>query len=127
MTPLETLSHLAGQTEAIDVLWLYGSRARGDAHRGSDYDLAAALAGPLSGDDRCRIVEDFEYAASRALDEPVSCVDINRAPVALATAVINEGRVLFCRSYLRLRAEEQRVWSLWEAYKYEHERLREAL
>jgi len=41
--------------------------------------------------------------------------------------IIHDGRVLFCRSDLRLRAEEQRVWSLWEAYKAEHERNRQAL
>ena len=126
MNPLQRLARLAAETDAIEVLWLYGSRARGDAGGASDYDLAAALKGLPLLDDRCRIVEDFAYAASSALGAAASCVDINRVPVPLAANIIEDGQVLVCRSDLRLRAEEQRVWSLWEAYKYEHERYRQA-
>lgn len=127
MDGLTELSRLAAETDIIEVVWLYGSRARGDAGSASDYDLAIALAGPLLNEERWQALEAFEQKAEQALGAPVSCVDINRAPVPLAANVIHEGRVLFCGSDLRLRAEEQRVWSLWEAYKVEHERNRQAL
>jgi predicted nucleotidyltransferase len=127
MNDLKALAHLAADSGTIEVLWLYGSRARGDAGSTSDYDLAIALAAPLRNDARWEALEAFEQKAGQALGAPVSCVDINRAPVPLAANVIHEGQVLFCRSDLRLRSEEQRVWSLWEAYKFEHERNRQAL
>jgi predicted nucleotidyltransferase len=127
MNDLKALAHLAADSATIEVLWLYGSRARGDAGSASDYDLAVALRGPLSNEERWQALEAFEYEAAVALAASVSCVDINRAPVPLAANVIHEGQVLFCRSDLRLRSEEQRVWSLWEAYKFEHERNRQAL
>lgn len=127
MDGLKELSRLAADTGVIEVLWLYGSRARGDAGSTSDYDLAVALGGPLSNEERWQALEAFEHEAALALAAAVSCLDINRAPVPLAANVIHEGRVLYCRSDLRLRSEEQRVWSLWEAYKGEHERNRQAL
>ncbi|MHA7816597.1 MAG: type VII toxin-antitoxin system MntA family adenylyltransferase antitoxin [Pseudohaliea sp.] len=127
MNALRELARLASGVEAIEVLWLYGSRARGDAEPASDYDLAAALTGQPPDAARWLALEMFEREAEQALGASVSCIDINRAPVPLAANVIHEGWVLFCRSDLRLRAEEQRVWSLWEAYKGEHERNRQAL
>ena len=61
------------------------------------------------------------------MSAPVSVVDINRVPVPLAYNIIHQGEVLLCRSDFRLRAEQQRVWSLWAEYKAEHERHRKAL
>ncbi|TCO71772.1 hypothetical protein EV688_12123 [Chromatocurvus halotolerans] len=58
---------------------------------------------------------------------PVSVADINRVPVPLAYNIIPQWEVLLCRSDFRLRAEQQRVWSLWAEYKAEHERHRKAL
>jgi len=127
MDGLKELARLAAGTGVIEVLWLYGSRARGDEGSTSDYDLAVALSGPLANEERWQAIEAFEHEAAVSLAASVSCVDINRAPVPLAANVIHEGSVLFCRSDLRLRSEEQRVWSLWEAYKVEHERNRQAL
>ncbi len=127
MNALMELARQASDAEVVEVLWLYGSRARGDADSASDYDLAVALRESLSNPERWQALETFEQKAAALFASSVSCVDINRAPVPLAANIIHEGRVLFCRSDLRLRAEEQRVWSLWEAYKVEHERNRQAL
>lgn len=127
MDDLSALAHLAARTDAVEVLWLYGSRARGDAGAASDVDLALALRAALPEAARWEVLEAFEHEAAALSACSVSCVDINRAPVPLAANIIHEGRVVFCRCHLRVRAEEQRVWSLWEAYKREHERNRQAL
>ena len=37
------LQTLASKTPSLQVLWLYGSRAKGNAESNSDYDLAAAF------------------------------------------------------------------------------------
>lgn len=113
---------------AIEVAWLCGSRATGlDSHE-SDYDIAVALIPHhLQPAQRQALLEDQACTLRQTLSAPVSLVDINLVPVPLAYNVINQGVVLFCRSDFRLRAEQQRVWSLWEEYKAEHERHRKAL
>jgi predicted nucleotidyltransferase len=40
---LSTIAHLASEEKCIDVVWLYGSRVRGQADESSDYDLAVAI------------------------------------------------------------------------------------
>lgn len=113
---------------AVEVAWLYGSRATGRDGHDSDYDIAVALTpDSLQPEQRLALLEDQACALRQAISAPVSVVDINRVPVPLAYNIINQGDVVFCRSDLRLRAEQQRVWSLWAEYKAEHERNRSAL
>ncbi len=121
---LESLS----ANPAVEVAWLYGSRASGLDSHDSDYDIAVALVPhSLRPGERQILLEDESYRLRLAMSAPVSVVDINRVPVPLAYNIINQGEVLLCRSDFRLRAEQQRVWSLWAEYKSEHERHRKAL
>lgn len=108
--------------DAVEVAWLYGSRARGDAGPWSDVDVAVAFRTP--GADPWERVDALRARLQARLDVPVSVIDVNRVPTPLAVNVIDQGRVLVCRSDLRLRAEERRVWSLWEEYRGAHERWR---
>ena len=99
-------------------------------NRGSrpGFDIAVALVpDQLRLQERQPFLEDLAYHCRQEISAQVSLVDINRVPVPLAYNVINQGVVLVCRSDLRLRAEEQRVWSLWAEYKAEHERNRQAV
>lgn len=125
---LEKIRAYLAAEPAVEVAWLYGSRAVGLEDASSDYDLAVALdRARLGGLEPASYLDDLAYHLQQRLSVPVSMVDINRVPVPLAYNIISQGRVLCCRSDLRLRAEEQRVWSLWEEYKAEHERHRAAL
>ena len=110
-----------GNHHHVVVAWLYGSRATGTATRASDYDLAIAMDESLNAEVRRTITQDLEYELQNQLQQPLSVVDINTIPVPLAQNVVAEGVVLYCKSDLRLRTEQQRVWSLWEEYKFEHE------
>jgi len=125
---LDTLIAVLAAQPRVEVAWLYGSRATGRQDPASDYDVAVALTGRetvhLSA---TMLVEDLGADLSERAGAAVSIVDINRIPVPLAYAVISDGKTLVCRSDFRLRTEQQRVWSLWEAYKGEHERNRSAL
>ena len=40
---ISTRKQFAEQNPDILIVWLYGSRAKGNAHRLSDYDLAVAF------------------------------------------------------------------------------------
>jgi predicted nucleotidyltransferase len=122
---------LSDDNAGLSVVWLYGSQATGTATSTSDIDIAVAFAQPLPD-----TLENYLRPERLAMqwrstlqlqDNQLSIVDINRAPVPLAYNIITQGRVIYCRSDLRLRTEEQRIWSLWEHYKYEHEHNRQAL
>jgi predicted nucleotidyltransferase len=47
---ISTIKQLAEQNPDILIVWLYGSRAKGNAHRFSDYDLAVAFKSFIKND-----------------------------------------------------------------------------
>lgn len=115
---LDAIRMLAQADPRIDVLWLYGSRAKGTAQSDSDYDLAVAFnTFPKDQWDRRLQPEQLSLAWSDALgmeEGRLSVVDINNIPLTLAYAVITTGRVLHAANGLRLAREENRVTSMWE-------------
>lgn len=116
------LAERAATHGGIDVLWLYGSRARGEHSASSDYDLAVAFsnyeAEPLA---RRLRPELLAQEWSQAVGAAVSVVDLNQVPTPLAMEIIEADHVLFCRNDLRLMQEQQRIWSKWAEYKFEYE------
>jgi predicted nucleotidyltransferase len=119
---LDPILEVLEASDDVEVAWLYGSRARGDAGPGSDFDLAVAFRTRAS--DPWERVDALRARLQERVSRQVSVIDINRVPTPLAVNVVDQGRVLLCRSDLRLRAEEARIWSLWEEYRREHERFR---
>ena len=120
---LKRLEDLAARDLAIDVLWLYGSRAKGTASSGSDFDLAVAFrdmpSEPLDRRLRPELLA-LDWADALGLNsEQFSVADINQVSVPLAYAIVTSGQVLFVRSGLRLAREENRATSMWELdYQY---------
>lgn len=116
------LDKVCEQAEAdpnVEVLWLYGSRAKGTETASSDYDLAIAFCG---GDAAGApfYTDELAYRWSQLTGATISIVDINNIPVPLAYNVVNEGVVLISKNALRLHSEQARIWSLWEEYRYEY-------
>ena len=66
--------------------------------------------------------DDLAFKWSQKTSADISLININQVPVPLAYTVVNEGKVIFCRNDLRLHSEESRIWSMWEAYRYEYAR-----
>jgi uncharacterized protein len=120
----DIISGYLQRCEQTVVAWLYGSRATGQARPDSDYDIAVALVETAVGN--YELIDQVQCELACNILEPVSVVDVNQVPVPLAYNVITFGRVLVCKSDLRLRKEEQRIWSQWEEYEYEHERNRKS-
>lgn len=118
---IDTLNHYP----CIELAWLYGSRAIGKQSDNSDYDIAVALRPGLT--DGFEVIDEIQYKLGNGLNVAVSVVDINRVPTPLAYNVVAQGKVLLCRSDFRLRLEQQRIWSLWEEYKYQYERHRKTI
>lgn len=123
---IDALQKLAAENGMIDALWLYGSQVKGNADENSDYDLAIAFA--QNGKEKAEYYHD-ELAEMWSVKtaEPISIVDINKIPTPLAYSIIEEGSVIFCRSSLRVHAEQTRIWSLWELFRYEHRKHRKQL
>jgi predicted nucleotidyltransferase len=123
---LQRLADLAAGNSAVDVLWLYGSRAKGTWSSGSDFDLAVAFRDmPSEGLER-RLRPELlaqDWAGALGLgDTQLSVADINQVPVPLAYAIVTTGQVLFVRSGLRLAREENRATSMWELDHQYHRR-----
>ncbi|MBI2388266.1 MAG: nucleotidyltransferase domain-containing protein [Deltaproteobacteria bacterium] len=77
---------------ALHAVWLFGSRARGAAHEGSDVDLAV-LCSPVLGNDRFALADRVASAAGVEVD----VIDLATANAPLAWEVVTTGRILLER------------------------------
>ncbi len=115
----EKLIALSVVNPEVAVLWLYGSRAKGNAGPHSDWDLAVAfdpvkLSDPLERRLRPELLA-LDWQRALGLSEgQLSVVDINQAPIPLAFAIVDANRVLFCRDQGRRLSEEARIMSQME-------------
>ncbi|WP_179078832.1 HepT-like ribonuclease domain-containing protein [Aeromonas sp. RU39B] len=120
---LGKLASLAGSNPQVQVLWLYGSRAKGTHDPASDWDLAVAF-DPVKQDGPLGVVlenrlrpELLALEWQRALglaDGALSVLDINQAPIPLAFAVVAANHLLYSRDEGRRLQEEARIMSRQE-------------
>src|SRR5690606_41232213 len=110
--------HLAQQNPRIDVLWLYGSRAKGTAQHNSDYDFAVAFNSFPADEWEKRLQPELlaqEWAQQLNVSvDLISVVAINHIPLPLAYNVITTGIVLHNNTPLRQIREEHRETASWE-------------
>ncbi|MGL4885354.1 MAG: type VII toxin-antitoxin system MntA family adenylyltransferase antitoxin [Aeromonas veronii] len=120
---INQLIRLASAHLEVQVLWLYGSQAKGTAGPVSDWDLAVAFdpvkqSGPLGAALESRLRPELlalEWQRALGLAEgALSVVDINQAPIPLAFAVVDANLPLYCRDQGRRLQEEARIMSQME-------------
>ena len=112
---LKAIIELARINPDIDILWLYGSRARGNDTPESDYDLAVAFTHYLDNPvDRRLRPELLALAWHKSLQRPLSIIDIEQVPLPLAYTVIMDNTVLCCRNDYRRMTLENKLMSKWE-------------
>ena len=116
---IHQLITLANSNPQVQVLWLYGSRAKGTAGPASDWDLAVAfdpvkLSDPLENRLRPELLALDWQRALGLTEGQLSVVDINQAPIPLAFAIVDANRVLFCRDQGRRLSEQARIMSQME-------------
>ncbi|MGJ7461836.1 type VII toxin-antitoxin system MntA family adenylyltransferase antitoxin [Halomonas sp. MA07-2] len=120
------LAKLASHDDEIAALWLYGSRAKGTATAGSDFDLAVAFRtfekDPLERRLRPELLVQTWQDTLGMEDAELSIVDINLAPLPLAHAIIRTGQLLHANDRLRVIREENRITSMWELDHLYHQR-----
>ena len=120
---------LAQANDAIELLWLYGSQAKGKAHKNSDIDLAVAFKvwekDPLERRLRPELLA-LEWLHQLNLSEgQLSVLDINQAPIPIAMSVLQSGELLLSKNRSRQFQEQQRIMSKWEIdYLYHYQKQR---
>lgn len=106
---------LAEINPEVEILWLYGSRARGTANKNSDYDLAVAFKLYIKSPIERRLrPELLSLKWNQQLDITLSIVDINQVPLPLAYTVLQDNTILYSQNEYRRMTEEQKIMSKWE-------------
>jgi hypothetical protein len=88
-------------SEPVQIAYLFGSQARGDAGPLSDVDIAVLVPDDVCRDDYTALQLRLATRLMRALKrDDVEVVILNRAPILLQHRIIRDGRVLICRDEL---------------------------
>lgn len=106
-TELAPLRRLAAATDGLDVLFLYGSRSRGDAHAHSDWDFGFI---GTSAFDMGGLLTRLVLALGT---DRVDLADLTRASGLLRYRVARDGTLLFERTAGgadRFRLDAIRFW-----------------
>ena len=112
---LINIIQLAKNNAEVEVLWLYGSRARNKANNESDYDLAVAFKTYIEDPIERRLrPEILALEWHEKLNIPLSIIDINQAPLPLAYTVVLDNTLLYSKNNYRRMIEEQKIMSKWE-------------
>ena len=112
---INLIVRLAEHNPEVEIVWLYGSRARGNAHSQSDYDLAIAFKTYIEDPIERRLrPELLALKWCKQLNNQLSIIDINQVPLPLAYTVIQDNKLLYSQNDYRRMVEEQRIMSKWE-------------
>lgn len=122
------LIQLAKANDDIELLWLYGSHAKGTAHEKSDIDLAVAFKTWENDVIERRLRPELlalDWQTRLNLHEGrLSILDITNAPIPIAMSVLQNGELLLSKNASRQLQEQQRIMSKWEIdylYHYQHQ------
>lgn len=108
----------ATEHDDIEVLWLYGSQAKGTSHEGSDIDLAVVFKDWQEDIIERRLKSELlaiEWQKELGLKETeLSILDMEVASIPLAMSVLSTGKLLLSKNNSRQLKEQQRIMSKWE-------------
>jgi predicted nucleotidyltransferase len=85
------VAELRRRVPDLIAVYLFGSRARGDARPGSDVDVAVLAARPLGAGTRFAVQEEL----ARLLGRDVDLVDLRAASAVMRVQVLEHGEVLY--------------------------------
>jgi predicted nucleotidyltransferase len=95
---------LAGDVR-VEYALLFGSRARGSAHEGSDLDIAIGARTRMGALELGDLVSRLEHVSGRTVD----LVILDEAPPALAYRIFRDGRVIVEKDHRALVARKVRA------------------
>jgi predicted nucleotidyltransferase len=93
----------------IEAIYLFGSRAKGQATEHSDVDLAFLSKGSVGNLDRFKIQESLAIL----LNLDVDLIDLKEASEVMQFQVVSEGKRLFEKNELYVEEYEDKVYYLY--------------
>jgi len=109
---------LGAQHSDVEILWLYGSYAKGTFHSGSDIDLAVIFKDWQEDVIERRLKSELlaiEWQLELGLKNgEISILDMEIANIPLAMSVLSTGQLLLSKNNSRQLKEQQRIMSKWE-------------
>ena len=110
--------NLAKQNSEIELLWLYGSHAKGTAHSDSDIDLAVTFKtwqkNIIERRLRSELLAMTWQQELKLKEGDLSVLDMSIASIPLAMSVLSSGQLLLSKNTSRQFQEQQRIMSKWE-------------
>jgi predicted nucleotidyltransferase len=108
----------AQEDSGLELLWLYGSHAKGTAHKNSDIDLAVVFKEWEEDVIKRRLRPELlalKWQRELNLKEGgLSILDMNIAPIPIAMSVLKSGLLFLSKNRSRQFKEQQRIMSKWE-------------
>ena len=121
---------LAKKDKNIELLWLYGSYAKGTAHKNSDIDLAVIFKTWEKETIKRRLRPELlalKWQNKLNLAEgELSILDMNIAAIPISMSVLKSGELWVSKNISRQFQEQQRIMSKWELdylYHYQHQKI----
>jgi predicted nucleotidyltransferase len=116
--PLEQeITNSIQKNALVDAIYLYGSRAKGTAHKNSDWDIAV-LFSDYETDLSARLLrpQQLEATLERELKlyNQISVIDLETAPVYLQYSILMSAVKWFDRNVPHVKRVEQSILSKWE-------------
>jgi predicted nucleotidyltransferase len=114
---LEILQKTLSLRDDIVLSFLFGSRAGGDHHEQSDWDIAILFKDNTSGWDNLGKLEEIRHMLSQALyvdDDKIDLVDLYRGGLSISATVVDEGIPLSGQDSLALAVFTRGYGPIWK-------------
>jgi|CXWL01.1.fsa_nt_gi predicted nucleotidyltransferase len=121
---IKALQKTLSLRDDIALSFLFGSRARGDSHEQSDWDIAILFKDNTNGWNNLGKQEEIRHLLSLVLavnDDSIDLVDLYRGGLGINATVVDEGIPLTGKNSLALAIFYQRVWANLEDYYWNHD------
>jgi len=100
----------------VDLVVLFGSRAKANSHTSSDWDLAIRFRNEPTDPMRLYGLDAELAQALRCSSDAVDVIDLDRSSYLLQRVVAEDGQLLFERepgAFLNFRSRAIRQWADW--------------
>ena len=121
MSEIEKLKQTLASFDSLEFALLFGSRARGDSHKYSDWDIAVSFKDNTQGLENLAQREYIRHAACASLgvdDGKVDIVDVYRGGLSINATIVDEAIPLIGEHSLALALYYQRVWANLEDHEW---------
>ncbi len=119
LSALLTLKKVMSLRDDIEIALLFGSRARGDSHEHSDWDIAIQFKDNTDGWHNLGAQEEVRHLLAKALavnNDQIDLVDLYRGGLGINASIVEEGIPIAGENSLALPHYYNRVWANLEDY-----------